>query len=427
MDLQLREIAVNGQTILSAPGLTAVFDAQTSAGSFGNQQWFFPSDVIFAWNPIPGAGRLINQFHFRDVYAKRPFGIDVRRDGRRALVTMFQTGNFAVLDLDTQSNFGSLVTPGEPTLFSGIAAVTPAVRLDNHLWPSRGAFTGGDGVFVPSPDERLLYPTEIEYAQNGRFAVAIHTGTGSPRRIDTVVPDFQADALTRFRLNQLGYAIAPDATSGTAPDGSSVSIGDAVHFERGGGAVTFIDDGAISSDLDQNASQTVTVGAGAARPFYSALPVCATRAVGAPDCQTDVFDTLFDYGVGSDRVPFARPRGVAIQPFVSILSPRFGDAVPKTGAVAFKWRDSRVTRYRVRILDAGTPSAPADTPALVRTTTRTMTAKQRREKYVGRTLGAFFGSVAPQQGHVYRLEVTLITSGGEELSTTSIDVRYRSR
>ena len=52
---------------------------------------------------------------------------------------------------------------GPAGAFQGLIAVTPSLRLDPFLWP-------------PPAQESLLYPTAITYAQNGRFAVATHTG-----------------------------------------------------------------------------------------------------------------------------------------------------------------------------------------------------------------------------------------------------------
>src|SRR5207247_742369 len=138
------------------PSVTGVFDPGGASGP--TQSWLVPSEIPFGWtsSTTPGVG-VVNQFNHKDIFARRPFGMATRDEGRRAIVPFFQTGNFGILDLDAQTNFTKEGLSSLPTdLFQGFVAVTPALRLDNHLWPRRGAF--GENPFMPSPDENLLFP-----------------------------------------------------------------------------------------------------------------------------------------------------------------------------------------------------------------------------------------------------------------------------
>jgi hypothetical protein len=173
----------------------------------GQQEWQFLSTVGFSWNPTGGA---ISQQKFGQVYTHRPFGMTIRPDGKRALVSYYQTGNFGVLDLDTQALFRetppSIPNPNDifvdpenpppPGVFLGLVAVTTALKLDNNLWPGRGVLKAQDAAdparltLLPSPDEALLYAWDIAYAQNGRFAVGSHVGAGPPKTVSVLLPDF---------------------------------------------------------------------------------------------------------------------------------------------------------------------------------------------------------------------------------------------
>ena len=99
MRRDLRDIAAGGVTLLAAPGFTGTFNAVRSAPGFGQQQFLYPGDVVFGWNPPAADGGLVvNQSRFPGVFAKRPFGMTQHRNGQRAIVPYFQTGNFGVLD-----------------------------------------------------------------------------------------------------------------------------------------------------------------------------------------------------------------------------------------------------------------------------------------------------------------------------------------
>ena len=105
---------------------------------------------------------------------------------------MFQTGNVGVLDSNLQPAFAN--RPGNrafgtlpPNLFTGMVGVSKALALDSHLWPSCGALGTPLVHEVPSPDESLLFTWDVQYAQNGRFAVATHGGVGAPRQVTGTV------------------------------------------------------------------------------------------------------------------------------------------------------------------------------------------------------------------------------------------------
>ncbi len=423
MLIDLKAQANSGRTLINAAGVTDVF----RPGLAPIHQWLFPSELGFGWNPpAANGGRIVNQFRFASVFAKRPFGLAIRPDGQRAIVPYFSTGNFGVLDLSSQSSFRNPTSAGLPaTLFQGVVGVTPAVRLDNHLWPRRGAYTSGNGVFVPSPDESLLFPGPIEYAQNGRFTAAIHTGVNRPRVVAAPLPDFANNNQERLSLNSIGFSIAPGASSGTDPDGNPVSSLEPHLFHRGGGALTVLHDDRVGNDLSNNASVEVPSSTGGVRPYFSQNPVCQAFDPAVPGCVTEVFTRHFEYSAAGNATRFSRPRGVSIQPFVSIETPRFGDHVLTTMPVRFRWRDAGGNRFGITVHDLGTPAAPLTAPVLINAVQRTLTAAERQTQTFGRTVGSLFARGSrPVTGHNYRIRFTLFTGTGAELSATSIDVFF---
>ena len=158
------QLGREGMTQLVTPGLVGVFNT-TPAPTFPFEGYKFPSQVTFGWQPP--SGLVINQIRFPEVFAKRPNGLSISPRGDRALVSYFQTGNFGVLDLGAQRRFGR-PDAQQTDAFSGVAGVTPALPLDVHLWPKRGAFDSPDGTRVPTPDESLLSPGPIRCARAER-------------------------------------------------------------------------------------------------------------------------------------------------------------------------------------------------------------------------------------------------------------------
>jgi hypothetical protein len=430
-DLALLEKAKTqtGQTILSAPGVTAVFDATPGAGP-PEQQWYFTSSVNFGWNPATSGTRLIDQFTFGQVYAARPSGIAIHPRGQRALMAFSQTGNFGVLDLTSQAAFGNTAAPGAPaTAFRGVVGVTPALRLDNHLWPRRGAFDvpiAGGSRQVESPDTALLFPGPIVYAQNGRFAAAVHTGAGVPGEVTVTMPDFSVDNTLRLRLTELGFDIAPGAASGTNARGETITVGQPFTFVRGGGALSIIDNRAIDTNLSVFAALPVPDGLGGTRPYHTVRPVCRVPSPDVPACTEDVVRHVFAVEFAdSRRRDLARPRGVAIDPFVWIEAPRWGDHLQSGTAIVVAWRDFRAARLRIRVLDLGLGDTPPAEPAVVVSLDRPLTLVERGFRNVRQDFLDLFGFDFPEDGRRFRIEATIVLENADELATATVDVRYR--
>ncbi len=422
--LDLKVQSDSGITLISAPGVTGVFEV-ANVGDVAPPEWAFPSEVVFGWNPPPdNGGRIVNQFSFPNLFAKRPFGISIRPDGKRALISFFQTGNFGLLDLDAQHRFTSPSVAGlSSDLFQGLVAVTPSVKLDSHLWPSRGAFTAG-GITVPSPDESLLFAGPIVYAQNGKFAVGVHTGNSPPEVIDATLPDFAHDNLSRLRLNEIGFSVAPGADTGTDPNGESIASFQPYEFTRGGGAVTVLRDAPMTSALTANASLTVAGDNGTARPYYTENPLCATPDGTVPRCLDDVFSHLFDYPTSNGPIPFYRPRGIAIQPFVAFQSPRFADTVGRTTAMLVRWRHASGTSVHVDAVDLDASAGGTRVGGFDRPLTPV--------EMLSQSIQLTFRSLVPLpvDGHHYRVSVAINVEAGTdeaELATASIDVTFKAR
>jgi hypothetical protein len=370
--LDIKQQAESGLTFVSAPGVTGVFDGPGSPTPF-TESWLFTSDVGFGWSPVADNGGLIvNQFRFRNVFAKRPFDITVRPDGRRALVPFFQTGNFGVLDLDAQAGFmnppGGVAKPAfavlPKTQFQGFVGVTPAIRFDNHVWPSRGAFRSGDAI-IPSIDESRLFPWHAQYAQNGRFAVATHVGNGAPRTLTAVIPDFVSNIDQRNALLGLGGTFnGTTMTIVEAGQTITVAPGDHVQLTRGGGAVSVIDDESISYDLTTHAAESLPAENNTVRPYFATAAVCNDHE---PDgrCTASAQLTYIGYRPASGTpTRFHRPRGVDIEPFVTFQAPRFGDHVGKQTALQIVWRDARIRELFIAVRDPALLDA-AGNPTLI--------------------------------------------------------------
>jgi PKD repeat protein len=355
----IRELEGRQYTQLLASGKIQAFAVQ--AGEISSEVWSFSSELSPAWTQTTPV--ITDQLVRRKVNAERTFAGAFRYDGRRALVPFFQTGNFGVLDLVAQeSQPQSAVSPG---VFQGLVAVTPSLQLDAYLWP-------------PPEQLPLLYPTGMVYAQNGRFAAAVHTGVN-------------------------------------------------------GGAVTVLDDNRISADLVANLDTTISNPDSQSSgdvPFFEVRPLCGSRAAPtASDCLTDVFTTFTEYQItsGSGSVKFGRPRAIAIQPFVNVILPGFGDRVGDASPVHFAWRDGRAAKYEITVVDLGLAGfgnagagAPVGDPIEA-----SFTAKERLDQLVKKPFGKLFVGHSPQDNHRYRLEVRVLTGANETVSLDSVEVVYR--
>lgn len=432
MAQDIRLQAESGQTLLSAPSMTGVFSVD---GATPAQTWFFPSNVVFGWNPPATSGGLVvNQFRFPSVFAKRPFAMTVRHDGRRALMALFQTGNFAILDLDAQQAFQTVSSPntslgGLPDdMFHGVVGVTRALPLDNHLWPSAGVIRQGLNNLVPSRDEALLYPQEIVYAQNGRFAVATHVGTSRPSEVTITLPDWTQSDRTFASLTLRGWQISQSSTSGEDENGNPVSVGGSYTFKKSGGAVTIIDDQAITADLEAKIDLPI-FSSGTTRPYYSTIPVCRQASIISSQvntCAQPVVTHYYEHRAGGTPTDFIRPRGVAVQPFVYIESPRFGDHVTRGTAIHVGWRDARIRKLVVSVYDRSTPDQNGD-PTLVYEEPVQLDAQTIQRRTTTAQFGAlFYPEAQPVQGHRYRVVIQAYVDvpANERLSIVDLDVVF---
>jgi hypothetical protein len=176
----LSSLLSSGITILNAPGLVGVFELNNVIPS-----QVFPSSVAFAWDrpSIPGDPTPPMPRPGERVYAKRPYSIALT--GGMGLLGFYQTGNFGILTRFSAPGHGPIQSlfnnPVQQATFAslpahmyqGIAAVTPSIELDNHLWPDRGRLRTF-GPTVPSPDEARLFTYDVEIDSNRRCALASH-------------------------------------------------------------------------------------------------------------------------------------------------------------------------------------------------------------------------------------------------------------
>jgi hypothetical protein len=453
---ELRQLANEGIALIVAPGFTAAFS--NDAG--GAQQWLFPAEIVTGWNvgadrtvlTDADSGLLVSQFTFPEVFAKRPSAAASRPSGRggpenrRALVAFAQTGNFGVLDLSAQAQFRS-VNPSnpafaslDPSMFHAFVGVTPAIPLGPDTWPSRGSFRSFQQNFrVPSADEALLFTSDLEYAQNGRFAVAAHPGTGDPPgMMNARIPDFVNDlAGARVPLLDLGFTYS-GGDQIKSPDGSDLPVGASIALQVGGGAVSIINDDVISRDFTEHLDDEVDNDDGGTAPYYSRIPICEVVAVQlgttepAPECAADAVTRRFDYTPGPGLPKrFVEPRGVAIQPFVAIESPHNGDHVTLGSAVHVTWRDDRITEFQALVFDLDDVDADGE-PQFVHQTTDALSEQQLRTRSMAAEFGGLFPPSAdpmvagpPFHNRRYRVDVRML-AGGFELSRMHIDVRFEN-
>jgi PKD repeat protein len=415
--LDIKTQANSGVMFIGAPGVTGIIDMAANRTNV----WSFTSDVGFGWNPTSAnGGAIVNQFRFQDVFAKRPFDITMRRDGRRAIVPFFQTGNFGVLDLDAQAGFlnppASTPKPGFGSLptnhFHGFVAVTPSLLLDNHLWPRRGAWTAGGTTHVPGPDENFLYAWDAEYAQNGYFAVSSHVGTGTPRVVSAPLPDFVRNLATRFSLERLGATFTGESVT-WEEDGVTItgSVGTVVDLQRGGGGLSIISDGAITDELNAHVGEPVTGENATQRPYLATRPI------------QGAVQRLVKYRPGGADAYLHRPRGVAIQAFVGIEIPRFGDHVTDRQPVQVVWRDARVDQLRLLLQDPATVDESGESTAISDTLVP-LTADQLDRRTASFVVGDLMPpGFQPQPGKAYRIEAR-VRFGENLLSRTHVDVVF---
>jgi hypothetical protein len=301
-----------GFTIVDAPGVIEGYPVAAGAPAAPR----FTSSINYGWNPSEDSGGLVlspNRFG-----PCSPNDRTACRFGRTESARCWRSSRRATsaCSTSTRRDTSSRRPATSPQAYlPGVVGVTEAIPLDKNLWPDRDRELLPDGGLV-SPDEKLMFPTQVEYSQSGGFAVGIHTGVHIPESF-------------------------------------------VAHPWEGGG-VSFINDQKITFDLEANASRLFEPHDDGLRPYYSMTPVCETADEALKTCTASTVTTLFDYRAGGLNRRFARPRGVAIGPIFSIAEPRFGDPVYSTTDITLRWRVS-ASRLTVKVFDLGaigSPSAP---------------------------------------------------------------------
>jgi hypothetical protein len=381
-----------GQVLLGAPGPIAGATPTVGPNPPGGQTPLAPPDLVFNSGLILGSQRAATALPGL-TFGRRPFAMAVHPNGRRAIAAFFQTGNFGVMSLDTQLVLPrpDLSTSINATLFAGMAGVTPSVELDNFLWPKRGIrpvdqTSGGpcsqtsSCSVLPSPDEALLYPWDIAYAQNGKFAVATHVGSDLPKEYGFIDVDTGELAV------------------------------------RGGAAVSIIDDGAIAADLSSRATTTVPLSAGSisTTSFFSRSPICKQHGPtidGVSPCVQEAVTRIFDYLTPDGRTArLSRLRGVAIQPFVTLDAPRFGDVVGATATIATSWRQSGIQLVNYAIYEVGASGNAIFQGEIEEPLTLSQSAARSANETFGNVFALATNNAAPVDGNLYRLDVRICKS-----------------
>jgi DNA-binding beta-propeller fold protein YncE len=296
---ELIKIIQGGELLVSSPGTISKFDSNVPAGQATDS---FPSALVLGSTRPP-------LHYFDPVIKKRPMAMAIRPDGKRALVPYWFTGNFGVLDTDKQELDALRRNPDPQTDgFKGYVGVTQSIDLDNTLWPNDPA------------DVALLFPWDIKYAQNGKFAVAVHAGSS-------------------------GHSVCSADPNNPAC---------AQH-----GAISIIDDTAIQKALDAHAGESVqfspTSGATYTSSYFSVHPICESLngAAARARCAQDVVTPIRQFSVDGSQSRFISPRAVAIGPFLRIETPRFGDHVTYADSVEFSWSDPKVSYYTLSVSEVG--------------------------------------------------------------------------
>ena len=452
--LELQRLMRGGATFLAADSVTAVFS--TTPPQPKPQEWVFPSDVVFGWNVNPdGDGTRVDQFKAREVFAERPFGMSIRSDGKRALVPFYQTGNFGVLDLDAQKKFeqsppsrpraNALFAPLDDGMFQGVVAVTPALRFDNNLWPNRGSFTasrppnqGGSTEFqLPSPDEMLMFPWDVQYSQNGRFAVATHAGVGrgpgtlfEPRVVSSCT-GIDRDACGIVPVQALFPGFNEILSAKVAELGFKLNVdvrpGEGIAVPTGGGAVSIISDQAITDDFARHlpSNQTTTHPDGIERAYYSSMPLCKENigGVAQPTCRQEVTTRLPGFTTLNDKRRFHRPRSVAIEPFIRIMGPTFGDVVEPFEPLTVAWREDGIRSIVYRVVDLSTLDGHGDPIEVNQDTAFLGTYDIDQKEWSPEIRTLFAAAQPPVDRHRYRVEVA-VHYAMEFFSRSYVDFTY---
>jgi hypothetical protein len=274
-------------------------------------------------------------------------------------------GNRALVAFGQTGNFGVLDTVADQ-----IQPRAAPPGIFNGLVAVTPSLTLDNYLVPPAEEETRWFPSKIVYAQNGRFAVASHKG--------------------RVR-----------------------------------GAITILDDDAISEDLARFVSASTSEGS-VTVPVFRNVELCQARNSAPSPCARDVFRTLTSYDDAGHDTPLGVPRDVAIQPFVNFSYPAFADWIKDPSPVIVTWRDPRAARLLVRIFDLGSTVIPGQSGTLVVERDLIPTADERNAQSLGKGFKELFTIAAPPADrHRYRLEVQLMTADDRLVSKDTVEVFYK--
>ena len=192
---------------------------------------------------------------------------------------------------------------------------------------------------------------------------------------------------------------------------------------RGGGALTLIDDRAISFDFDTHAGLEVQDG-GHSKFFYADRPLCRVHYTDAT-CHDSVLTSFTSYRRnGGASVGFERPTGVAIDPILMIEAPASGSNVRWSTSINLSWNDSRVLRAVFTVSDLGTLAEPV--PPAPRAVESPLTSDHRSRQTFSIAFGRLFPNenAPPLNQHRYRVKADLLDSVGNLIGQGSVDVVF---
>jgi hypothetical protein len=342
---------------IAAPGWTGVFDGLSTAPLHS----FLATKIIGSRRVPP----IIYQNE--SIYSRAPAAMSIRPDGKRALVAFSQTGNFGVMDRQEQTRFSEYGFELPSDDFLGFVGVTSKIEMDSNGWP------------INWWDLPLMYPSDVRYAQNGRFAVAVHGGTSGP-------------------------------TSGSDDMNNPME-------QRG--AISIISDDAITQSFNDLLSPVLLYPKrpidAPMTPYFSVYPICKNY-VPFVGCTEEVSTHLFGYTTPEGNYRFRNPKAVAIQPFLSFITPRFGDFISAGNKIYIRWTDPRVNGVDMFAInmDTGEPY-----PSII---DNSISYDERGMRQWGRRVNEIFGSSLPKGKYKVEAKVKI---GTEVLSSQTIMVTIK--
>jgi hypothetical protein len=119
------------------------------------------------------------------------------------------------------------------------------------------------------------------------------------------------------------------------------------------------------------------------------------------------------------------PRDVAIQPFVSILVPGFGDRADATSALFFSWRDEVVGRYRITFSDLGPKDSLFPQPVALPALEDAFNQGERFSRTFHKDLAELTKLNPLIGGHRYRIVVEVLTGASATFSSVTTEFVYQ--